>query len=100
MALDTTENRTSQITIRLPGAILKRMNELVPARQRSRFVSEAVTERLALLEQVVALDESAGAWSDENHPEMQDEEAIDRWLTALRSSWQVTTPPVDDSVSA
>lgn len=39
--------------------------------------------RLALAEQLAALDETAGAWSDERHPEMLTEEDIDRWLADL-----------------
>jgi hypothetical protein len=47
-------------------------------------------ERLALAEQARALDETAGAWLAENHPDMGNGAAIDRWLDALRQSW--TTP--------
>jgi hypothetical protein len=64
--------------------VLARLREHVPASQRSRFILEAVEERLALEEQVAALEESAGAWSDQNHPEMRTDEDIDRWLADLR----------------
>jgi hypothetical protein len=47
---------------------------------------EAVEERLAFEEQVAVLEESAGAWSDQSHPEMRTEEDIDRWLADLRRS--------------
>jgi hypothetical protein len=47
--------------------MLARLDERVPARGRSRFILEAIEERLAIEEQLVALDEAAGAWSDENH---------------------------------
>ena len=79
---------TQEITITLPKAVWARLNELVPARQRSRFIAEVLEERLALEEQRLALDEAAGAWSDEKHPEMQDGAAIDRWLDTLRGSWR------------
>ena len=59
----------------------------VPARQRSRFILEAIEERLALEEQITALAETAGAWSDQNHPEMRTDEDIDHWLDNLRQSW-------------
>jgi hypothetical protein len=47
-------------------------------------------ERLALAEQARALDETAGAWLAENHPDMGNGAAIDLWLDALRQS--LTTP--------
>jgi hypothetical protein len=73
--------------VTLPKALLIRLREHVPARQRSRFILEALEERLALEEQIVALEETAGAWSEQNHPEMRTDEDIDRWLGELRRSW-------------
>jgi hypothetical protein len=48
---------------------------------------ETLSECLELAEQYAALQETAGAWSDENHPEMLTDEDIDRWLAELRRSW-------------
>lgn len=87
MAFKTANSESIKVTITLPRLVLERMNELVPARQRSRFISEALAERLALAEQSLALEESAGAWPDESYPEMQDGAAIDRWLVDMRQSW-------------
>lgn len=90
MTIKTASAETQKVTITLPKLILQRMDELVPARQRSRFISDALAERLALTEQLLALEESAGAWSDERHPELHDDAAIDRWLAELRQSWTST----------
>jgi hypothetical protein len=87
MANTPLQKDSQKITVMLPRALLTRLREHVPARQRSRFILEALEERLALEEQVVALEETAGAWSDHNHPEMRTDEDIDRWLADLRSSW-------------
>lgn len=100
MTLKTANDETRKVTITLPKLVLERMNELVPARQRSRFVSEALTERLALEEQALALEESAGVWSDESHPEMRDSAAIDRWLADLRGSWAAPKGATDDGLPA
>jgi metal-responsive CopG/Arc/MetJ family transcriptional regulator len=78
---------TQKITITLPKGLLLRLREHVPARQRSRFILEALEERLALEEQVAALEESAGIWSEQDYPEMRTEADIDRWLSDLRRSW-------------
>lgn len=87
MTIKTASDETQKVTISLPRSILQRLDELVPARQRSRFIAEALAERLGLAEQLLALEESAGAWSDANHPELADDAAIDRWLAELRRSW-------------
>lgn len=50
---------------------------------------EALEEWLALAEQRVAIEEAAGAWTDEHHPELRNEEDIDRWLVKLRNGWLI-----------
>ena len=50
-------------------------------------MEESIEERLDLEEQIAALDETAGAWSEQNHPEMRTDEDIDRWIGDLRRSW-------------
>ena len=79
---------TQKITITLPKAVWARLNELVPPLQHSRFIAEILEERLALEEQRLAVDEAAGARSDENYPGMLDDAAIARLLDMLRSSWR------------
>jgi len=87
MANISIQTDSQKITVTLPKALLARLREHVPARQRSRFILEALEERLALEEQIAALEETAGAWSEQNHPEMRTDEDIDRWLGNLRRSW-------------
>jgi hypothetical protein len=73
------------------------------ARLHSRFILEVLEERLALVEQVAGLEKTAGAWSDQSHPEMCTDEDIDRWLAGLRSQDSEETPPVrrgDSSLEA
>ncbi len=76
-----------KITVTLPRALLNRLDEHVAPRRRGRFIAEAIEERLALAEQSAALAETAGAWSDENHPDMRSGQEIDEWLDNLRRSW-------------
>jgi hypothetical protein len=100
MPFETTRGDTQKVTITLPKTVLQRLNELIPARQRSRFISETLEMRIALEEQLLALDESAGVWSEENHPDMQDGAAIDCWLEILRSSWSRTGDDPDGRLSS
>ena len=73
-----------KVTVTLPERLLERLNKTVPNRQRSLFISEAIEEHLDLMEQAAALDDTAGAWSLENHPTMGDDEGIDKWLKESR----------------
>lgn len=93
MAIRKLQSEVQKVTITLPVAVVARLNELVPARQRSRFIAEALEERLALAEQARALDETAGSWLAENHPDMADGAGIDQWLDALRQSWTTVGEP-------
>ncbi|HEY66437.1 MAG TPA: hypothetical protein G4O02_17945 [Caldilineae bacterium] len=83
----TSYSETQKMTVVFPKPLLQRLRERIPPRRRSAFIIEAVEEKLALLEQIEALEEAAGCWSDEDHPELQTDEDIDRWLAELRGSW-------------
>jgi Arc/MetJ-type ribon-helix-helix transcriptional regulator len=78
---------TEKVTLTLPKPLLERLEQIVPKEQRDRFVSEAILEHLILVEQSEVLDKTAGAWQDQNHPEMKSEHDIDNWLRALRQGW-------------
>lgn len=78
---------SEKVTVSFPKDLLVRLRALVPARQRSAFIADAVEYKVRLLEQVEAIDESAGAWKDEDHPELRTEEDIERWLAEMRRSW-------------
>ncbi len=88
MTTRTSISETQKVTVTFPKSLLERLRESVPPRQRSAFIVEAVEEKLALQEQLTAIEETAGCWSDEDHPELQTDEDIDRWLAELRASWE------------
>ena len=48
----STEHR--KVTVTLPEELLERLNEAVPARKRSLFITAAIEEQLALTEQSAA----------------------------------------------
>ncbi len=82
-----TPGDTQKITVNLPKPLLQRLRRQVPSRQRDEFVAQALEDSLALAEQVAALEETAGAWHEAEHPDLKTPEDIDRWLLALRGSW-------------
>ena len=87
MAIKTAKQVPKKITVTLSSALLARLDEYIPSRKRSLFIAEAIETLLAMEEQLAALDETAGVWSDENHPEMKTEDDIDRWVDGLRATW-------------
>lgn len=77
-----------KVTVSLPTELIDRLDELIPTRQRSRFIADAIEDRVIVTEQLAVLEETAGAWSDENHPDLDSPEAIERWVRDLRKSWE------------
>jgi metal-responsive CopG/Arc/MetJ family transcriptional regulator len=76
-----------KVTVTLPKPLLERLNETIPSRRRSLFITEAIEEHLDLIEQSSALIEAQGAWSLHHHPDMKDDKDIDTWLKDSRQSW-------------
>ncbi|HTG32664.1 MAG TPA: hypothetical protein VLB76_06995 [Thermoanaerobaculia bacterium] len=73
-------------------ALLEEMRDLVPSRQRSGFIEEAVRVRLAQLKQVQAAKAAAGAWSGESRkdPSQEIEESRNDWED--RQRWTEPEP--------
>lgn len=70
----------------LPKRLLLEMDKFVSPRRRSQFVADAAWEKLERLRLDRALEKAAGAWTDENHPELTSPTAVKRYLRRLRSS--------------
>lgn len=79
-------NSTSvRMNVLLPAEVAKDLREYVPPRKRARFVAEAIERELRRLRLEAALDASAGAWQDADHPDLADGPAIDRWIAEGRA---------------
>ena len=76
--------RTRKVTVSLPVSLVDRLDGKVSPRQRSAFIARAIEGQLAIEEQATAIEEAAGAWQDEDYPDLGTEEAIDRWVAELR----------------
>ncbi|MBI2846018.1 MAG: hypothetical protein HYX86_05675 [Chloroflexi bacterium] len=73
-----------RINVLLPKKVVEELRESVPEGERSRFISEATQKKLARLRLAKALKIGAGAWKDEDHPDLNTVEDIHRWLEELR----------------
>ena len=62
--------------------LAEELRRFVPSRQRSRFISEAVREKLNLVKQERAVRAAAGIWSSDGRSEPGEE------IRALRGAWE------------
>jgi hypothetical protein len=66
----------------LEEKLVKDIDRFVGARQRSNFLEEAAEEKLMRYRQIAALKATAGAWKDEDHPELKQGSA--KWVGKMR----------------
>jgi hypothetical protein len=66
-----------------PEDLLQAIDKLVGKRGRSKFVVEATRKELKRIRLQEALEKTAGAWKDEDHPEIK-EKGTYRWVRDLR----------------
>ncbi|MFQ6117565.1 MAG: CopG family ribbon-helix-helix protein [Candidatus Bipolaricaulia bacterium] len=72
--------------VMLPEELLEEIDRVAGKRKRSRFIAEAIEEKLARMRFEEALAQAAGAWSAEHHPELKTQEEINRYLERVRRS--------------
>ena len=68
----------------LSEELVKRVDNLVGKRKRSRFVEEAVGEKLRREAVIDALKQTAGMLSAEEHPEWKTPEKVANWVRESR----------------
>lgn len=96
MSTNSSATQAQKITVTLPRELIERLDDRVPSRQRSRFIANAIESQLAIEEQMAAVEETAGIWTEENHPELKTEEDVDAWLQNLRQSWLIAGVAEDE----
>jgi len=57
--------------VAIPEQLVKEIDLLVGHRQRSSFIAQAAQRELQRVRQHEALVSTAGAWQDEDHPELK-----------------------------
>ena len=70
--------------VNLPEKLVGQIDRLVGQRKRSRFIAEAIQEKLEREALLDALQATAGIFSDENHPEWSTAQKVARWQRAMR----------------
>lgn len=64
----------------LTKPLMDDLRATIPARERTRFVEEVLARELRRRKLKAALKASAGAWKDEDHPELATFEDVNRWI--------------------
>lgn len=70
--------------VNLSEKLVGQVDRLVGQRKRSRFIAEAIQEKLEREALLDALRATAGIFSDENHPEWSTVQKVARWQRAMR----------------
>jgi hypothetical protein len=73
-----------RLNLYLTKPLADELRRMIPARERTRFVEQALAKALRRQRLLDALEKSYGAWSLENHPELATGEDIDRWIEEQR----------------
>lgn len=68
----------------LPDALAQGLKSAIPVRKRSQFIAEAIEAKLRALKFRQALKTAAGCWSDKNHPQLKNQNDINRYLARFR----------------
>ena len=87
--MSVTTSTQKRINVTFPESVLDLLESVVPARKRNAFIVEATEEALRKERQLTAIQESSGAWSDEDHPDLMTVEDIDRYVRRLRETWML-----------
>jgi len=81
----TKNNKTHLV---FPKEFLEEIDKLIGKRKRSQFVVKATKEKLAYENFLRVLKETAGTWTDKNHPELRTKKDIDKYIRNSRTSFK------------
>jgi metal-responsive CopG/Arc/MetJ family transcriptional regulator len=72
----------------LPHDILEEVDQIAGKRKRSLFIAEATREKLQRERFLRTLEETQGAWSDKNHPELKTVRDMEKFIIEKRQSYR------------
>ena len=76
-----------RLNLYLTKPLADELRRLIPARERTRFVEEVLARELRHRKLKAALKASAGAWKDEDHPELATFDDVNHWIEEGRKSF-------------
>jgi metal-responsive CopG/Arc/MetJ family transcriptional regulator len=72
----------------IPQDILEEVDQIAGKRKRSLFIAEATREKLQRERFLRILDETQGAWSDKNHPDLKTSRDVEQFVRDKRQSYR------------
>lgn len=83
---------TRRINVTFPVEVLDLLEDVLPARQRNRFIVEATEQALqrAQLSRVLGALRESPAWRDEDHPGLATVDDVNNYVQTLREGWTST----------
>ena len=72
----------------LPREILEEVDKIAGKKRRSLFIAEATQEKLERERFLKVLEETKGAWTDKNHPELKTAKDVKRYVDEKRGSYR------------
>lgn len=72
----------------LNSNILSEIDRIAGKRKRSLFIEEATREKLEKEKFLKVLEETKGAWSDKNHPELRTLRDVEQYVKEKRRPYQ------------
>jgi hypothetical protein len=69
----------------VPEELLSEVDAVAGKRKRSRFVEDAIREKLSRAKLSAALRQSAGVLADSDYPEWESPEQVSAWVREARS---------------
>ena len=73
---------TKRTHVVVPEELVKEIDRLSGKRKRSWFITQAVKREIQRLNFLKAVKETAGVWSDEDHPEFK--KGVESWVRHMR----------------
>jgi metal-responsive CopG/Arc/MetJ family transcriptional regulator len=72
----------------IPHDLLEEVDQIAGKRKRSLFIAEATREKLQKERFLKTLDETQGAWSDKNHPDLKTTRDMEQFISDKRQSYR------------
>ena len=72
----------------IPAEILSEVDKIAGKKKRSLFIAEATREKLEKERFLKTLEETHGAWTDQNHPELRTHKDVEHYVREKRQSYR------------
>jgi metal-responsive CopG/Arc/MetJ family transcriptional regulator len=72
----------------IPHDLLEEVDQIAGKRRRSLFIAEATREKLQKERFLKTLEETQGAWSDKNHPDLKTARDMEQFVGEKRQSYR------------